>query len=240
MVLVTVTAQDAVLVVSLCGVAVMVAVPVPTAVTVQPLVVGVVGLTEATLVLLLLQMTFLFVALSGLTVATRSSVTSTAMVVADLFNVTPVTATGALVTVTVQDAVLVVSLSEVTVILAVPAATPVTTPPVTVATALLLLLQVTFLSVAVDGATVATRVFSLPLPVRRLSVNLSKVTPVTGSVTVTVHVAFSPLSCVTAIMVAVPAVIPDPPVVIVAVSPLPKTVATFVLVLLQLTLWSVA
>jgi len=70
----TVTVQFAFLVASLDEVAVMVAVPIPTPVTVQPMVVGVLGLTEATLGLLLLQMTFLFVALSGLTVAVRVSV----------------------------------------------------------------------------------------------------------------------------------------------------------------------
>lgn len=46
-------------------------------------------------------------------------------------------------------------LKVVAVITAVPSATPLTTPPLTVATAVLLDVQVTVLSVAFEGATVA-------------------------------------------------------------------------------------
>jgi hypothetical protein len=65
-------------------------------------------------------------------------------VVDDLFRDTPVTSTGdGAVTVTVQAAVL-LPLAVLTVITALPADTPITTPFVTVATAVLLLLHVTF------------------------------------------------------------------------------------------------
>ena len=69
----------------------------------------------------------------------------------------------------------------VTVIVAVPAATPVTTPAVlTVATLLLLVLQVTFLLVAVLGNTVGTNVVVPPIAIDALVGNT--VTPVTGTV----------------------------------------------------------
>jgi hypothetical protein len=76
---------------------------------------------------------------------------------------------------------------------ALPTATAVTTPAeLTVTTAVLLLDQVTFLLVAVLGATVATKVVVLPRPLIVTGVGLT-VTPVTGTLviaTVIVDVAF--------------------------------------------------
>ena len=97
-------------------------------------------------------------------------------------------------TVTAQVAVLPPSL-VVTVIVAVPAFTPVTTPSEeTVATPVLDEVQATVLSVAVDGLTVAVRVAVLPCD--RVRVVGETVTPVTGTVVVgfmsTVRVAILP------------------------------------------------
>ena len=79
----------------------------------------------------MLQVTFLLVAYDGATVAVNVSGPKRAIVNDDLFKVTPLTATS--VTVTVQLAVLLPS-SVVTVIVAVPAETAETVPPLTVAT----------------------------------------------------------------------------------------------------------
>lgn len=104
---------------------------------------------------------------------------------------TPVTATDAVVTVTLQLAVF--PPSEVfTVTVAVPVALAVTTPlDETVATDVLLEDQVTVLLVALEGLTVA---FNVPVfPTRRLIEVLSRETPVTetfAAVTVTEQVAF--------------------------------------------------
>jgi len=71
----------------------------------------------------------------------------------------------------------------VTVIVAEPAATAVTTPFATVATAASLVDHVTALFVALAGATVAVRVSELPsLPTFRVRVLLLSVTPVTGTI----------------------------------------------------------
>jgi hypothetical protein len=115
------------------------------------------AVTVATLGLLLDHETALFAALLGAIVAVSVSLPPTAIVVADLLSVTPVTGTG---TVTEQVFVLLPS-SVVTVIVAVPAALAVIVAvrplPVTAATLLLLLVQVTFLLVASLGAIVAVR-----------------------------------------------------------------------------------
>jgi hypothetical protein len=136
-------------------------------------------LTVATLVLLLLHVTVLFVALVGATVAVNCCVPPTAIdaLVGDI--VTPVTATVDEVTVTAQVAVLEPSW-VVTVIVAVPAALPVTKPDVlTVAIAVLLLVQVTVLFVAFAGATVAVSCV-VPFTATETDVGLI-VTPVTGT-----------------------------------------------------------
>jgi hypothetical protein len=94
------------------------------------------------------QVTFLFVASSGNTEATKVSVLQTPIVVDSLFNVTPVTGTTAGVTVTSQVSVLAPS-NVLTVIVAVPSLTPVISPSTsTVTTDASLVDQATLLSVA--------------------------------------------------------------------------------------------
>lgn len=207
---VTVTEQVAVLLPSTV-VTVMVALPPPTAVT-RPLL-----LTVATDVLLLDQVTLLLLALPGDTVAVSCSVFPFAMVVEDLFRLTPVTET---VTDTVQVAVNPPS-AVVTVMVALPAPTAVTRPLLlTVATAVLLLLHVTDLLVASEGATVAVSCSVLPL-VRDVEDLLSE-TAVTGCVTVTLQVAVKAPLSVVAVMVAEPALTA-------VILPVLSTVATAVL-----------
>ena len=94
----------------------------------------------------------------------------------------------------------------VTVIVVVPLPTAFTTPFSTVATAVLLDFHVTVLSVALDGFTVAVRVFVSPFAVN-FTESAFKLTPVTATVTggmftLTVHVAV--LSPAFAVIVAVP------------------------------------
>ena len=121
-----------------------------------------------------------------------------------LFSVTPVTATVAALTVTVQVAFLFPS-AVVTVMVAVPAATAVTLPfESTFATLVLLELQLTFLLVAFSGFTVAVKVSVLPT-VSSVAV-LFRATPGTATVeavTVTVQVAVLLPSVVVAVIVAV-------------------------------------
>ena len=132
--------------------------------------------TVAIPVLLLSHVTFLFVALSGATVAVRVVVPPTVRLAELLSRVTPVTATVAALTVTVQVAVL--PPSAVTVIVASPTPTAVTFPFwSTVATPGVLLSHVTLLFVAVEGDTVALRF--VVSPTLRLTELLSSLTPVT-------------------------------------------------------------
>jgi hypothetical protein len=102
-----------------------------------------------------LQVTFLLVAFAGETVAVNCCVVPTALEAEVGDTVTPVTRTFPVVTVIADVAVLFPSW-VVTVIVALPVATPVTTPlEFTVATAVLFELQVTVLFEAFAGATVA-------------------------------------------------------------------------------------
>jgi hypothetical protein len=144
-----------------------------------------------------------------------------------------------LVTVTVQEAVLAPS-SVVTVITAVPGATAVILASValveaTVATALLLEDQVTFLLVASLGVTVARRKSLLPTficIVERLSETPVTLTPVT---TLTVMVSVKPPFVVVTVITVVPTVTG----VTIALL-LAATVATVGLLELQVTRWSEA
>ena len=148
-------------------------------------------LTVAIDVLLEDQVTDLFVALSGFTVAVIVPVLPGAIVMLLLFRLTPVTATS--LTVTLQVAVLPPT-AVFAVMVAVPAFTPFTTPELlTVATAVLLELHVTLLLGAEDGDTVAVRVDEAP--VFNAIVDLFKLTPVTafGSVTDTVFDLLAPV-----------------------------------------------
>ena len=166
----TVTVQVAVFP-SSSVVTVMVASPMPFAVTVP-------SFTVATSGLSLVHVTFLFVALSGNTVAVRvcdaSPIVKTRV---SLSRVTPVTFTG--LTFTVHSAVF-PSSSVVTVIFASPTPTGVTVPSFTVATFVSLLVHVTFLFVALSGNTVAVRVCAAS-PIVKTRVSLSRVTPVTAT-----------------------------------------------------------
>jgi hypothetical protein len=109
----------------------------------------------------------------------------------------------------VQVADFVLSAALLAVMVAVPALTAVTVPLLTVATPLLLLDHVTFLFVALLGATVATSVSLLPTV--RLVDGLLSVTPVTATlaeVTVTVAVSLFVLSAwLVALIVAVVALL---------------------------------
>ena len=110
---------------------------------------------------------------------------------ASISNLTPVTATFLASTVTEQVAVLPPS-DVVTVMVAVPALTAVTWPPLTVATPVLEEDQLTPVLVALEGATEAVRV-SLPPSVRVMEL-LLRLTPVTATVVGVEGVGLSGLS----------------------------------------------
>ena len=162
--------------------------------------------TVAMFVLELVHDTFLFVALEGKTVAVSFSVPPMSKVSEVLFNDIPVTATVFAWTVTEHVAFFPPSV-VVTVIVAEPAVFAVTTPDVeTVATEVLLEDQVTVLSVAFDGVTVAIRVWKLPST--NVKLVLSRLNPVTATVfafTATEHTAVSAPSTVFTVIIAVPA-----------------------------------
>ena len=119
--------------------------------------------TVATFVLLLVHSTSLFVALLGLIVATKLSLAPVTKFSAVLFKVTPVTDITGFFTVTLHVATLDPSF-VFTVIVALPADTPVTFPVVsTVATFVLLLVHSTSLFVALLGLIVATKLSLAPI-----------------------------------------------------------------------------
>ncbi len=110
-------------------------------------------------------------------------------------------------------------LTVVTVIVAVPVATPVTRPvELTVATAVLLEVQVTFLLDAFDGDTVAVSCCVWFAKIDAV-VGLTVTPVVATTVTVMAEVAVFPPSCVVTVIVAVPAAMP-------LTSPEELTVAT--------------
>jgi hypothetical protein len=181
--------------------------------------------TIATNVLLLVHVTVLLPAFDGITVGVRVSANPASIVSAVLFKVTPVTGTGF--TVTLHAAVLPPS-AVIAVTVTVPTAFPVITPAeLTVAIAVLLLVQLTVLFAAFDGATVATSV--AVASTFTANAVLSRLTPVTAiGVTVTAHVAVFPPSAVFAVIVALPAAFP-------VTEPAELTVATAVLLLVHAT-----
>jgi hypothetical protein len=194
----------------------MVAVPGAIAVTLPEL------STVATRTLLLHQCLLVLVALAGLIVADKVSVPPINNVAEVLFNVTPVTGTT---TLTTQAAILPPS-AVVTRIIASPGAMAVTLPlPSTIATFVLLLLQVTVLFVALEGIMFAVKVSALPTASVLI---LSRVTPVTGILTVMAQEATLLPSAVVTVIFAVPA--PTA----VTLPPL-STVATALLLLRQVT-----
>ena len=140
--------------------------------------------------------------------------------------------TGCL-TVILQTALTLLPSFAVAVIVAVPLAMPLTTPlEFTVAIFLLLVVQVTDLSLAEEGPAVALRVIVLFLRIEAdflLSVIL-----VTGCLTVILQAALTLLpSLAVAVIVAVPLAIP-------LTTPLEFTVATFLLLVVQATDLSLA
>src|SRR5699024_9614593 len=169
---VTVKVQTAVLLPSAIDSTVMSALPAATAVTNPSL------STVAIASSLLVKLTALYDALLGSIVAINVAVAPSSSDKVDLSNVTPVTGICLAVTVNAHLAVLLPSL-VVTVTSALPALTAVTLPLLsTVAIAASDDANVTVLSVAVDGATVATK---LPVaPSSNDKVVLSNVTPVTA------------------------------------------------------------
>ena len=206
--------------------AVIVAEPFPTAVITPPS-------TWATPVLEDFQVTVLFVASSGRTVAVSVCLPPTVSVTSVLSRVTDATGMTIFSTVTAQVAVLSPALA---VIVAVPGTMAVTLPPSTVATDSLEDVHVMVLSVASSGLTVALRVTSSPTVIVR--VDLSRVTPVTATgeleaVTLTEQVAFLPPSAVVAMMVALPTPLP-------VTVPLSSTVAMAESLVAQLTFLLVA
>jgi len=219
---VTVTVHVAVLLLS-AVVTVMTAVPALTAVT-FPL-----ASTAATALLPEVHVTALFVAFEGLMVAVRVSVPLTNRLKVFLLSDTLLTWT--LFTVTLHVAVLLPS-AVLTVIVAVPAFSPVTSPPeLTLATPSLFDVHVTVLLVAFEGLTVAVRVDVLPT--FKVIELLLRLTPVTGTVTVTVQVAVLLLSAVVTVIVAVPALTA-------VTTPSDDTVATLLLLVVQVTALFVA
>ena len=183
--------------------------------------------TVATAVLFDDQLTVLFVAFDGATVAVNCCVPPTFRLADVGDTVTPVTATFPVVTVIAEVAVFPPS-CVVTVIVAEPCATPLTNPlEFTVATPVLLELQLTVLFVAFDGDTVA--VSCVLAPTFTDAVVGDTLTPVTATLfTVIAEVAVLLPSCVVTVIVAVPAATP-------VTSPDAFTVATAGLLELQLT-----
>ena len=183
----------------------MVTVPAFFPVTVPPM-------TVAILVLLLDHVTTLFVALVGSTSAVNRYVPPTLIVADFALNLIPVAGTPVeLFAVTLTVAVAVLPLKDLAVIVTVPAFLPVTTPLLTVAISLLLLVQVIFLSVALLGEIFAVRVTVEPA---LTDVEVGEMlNPVTGivvdapEITVIFAVAVLPL-CVLAVMTAVPNFLP--------------------------------
>ncbi len=116
-------------------------------------------LTVATELLDVLQVTVASVTFDGSTVAVKAAVPPAESDKVVALNVILVTLTDVVVTVTMQVAVFP---PAVAVIVALPAATPVTVPLLTVATELLDVLQVTVASVASVGNTVAVKFAVLP------------------------------------------------------------------------------
>ena len=186
--------------------------------------------TVATDVLFEDHVTDLSVASAGETVAVNISVSPTIKVRFALFNDTPVTWIGS--TVTEQVAFLPPSV-VVTVMVVVPTALAVIRPEEeTVATDVLPEDQVTDLSAALAGETVAVSVSVSPIVKVRLV--LFSVTPVTWiGLTVTEQVAFLPPSVVVTEIVALPAFTA-------VTTPVLETVATAVLLEVQVTDLSVA
>jgi len=190
--------------------------------------------TVATAGLVVFQATARLVALAGCTVANSACGTPTVTVVTAGAKVTLLTGTctaGAATTCTMLVSVCRPS-TVVTIMVAVPGATPVTTPSAdTWATAGLVVLQVKARLVALAGSTVANSCCGVPTVT--VVTSGSKVTPVTATgFTVMVLVAVKPPSAVVTVIVAVPGAtaVTRPAVLTVAIAELLVPHVTFRLV----------
>ncbi len=202
--------------------AVMVALPPPTAFTLP-------SSTVATLASEVLQVTVLSVASAGETVAARVASSPLLRAREALSRVMEETGITFLATATVQVALFSPALAVIT---ADPSFTATTLPFSTVAIAALELLQVTDLSVASSGFTVAVRVACSPSTnSREVLFRVTEETGITFLATVTVHVAV--LSPALAVMMAEPSFTAF-------TLPVLSTVAMAGLSLLQVTVLSVA
>ena len=208
-------------------VAVIVAVPTETAVTVPPVE------TVATAALLLLHITVLLPALAGNTVAWSCCVAPTPSCT-DVGETVTLVGTISSTSETVQAAALLPEL-VLTVIIAVPRAFLVTRPVEdTVATDALLLVHVTFLLVALAGSTVAVSCCVAPtLSWTDEGETVTLVGTILPVTSVTVHVAVLPPEVVFTVIVAVPRAF-------FVTTPVEDTVAIDVLLLDHVTLLSVA
>ena len=170
------------------------------------------------------QVTVLSVALLGLTVAVRVSLLPFSRISSVLFSDTDVAGTT---TVTMHSAD---TSPAVAVIVAVPAEIALTVPyESTYAMVASELLQLTVLSVALEGVTVAVRVWVWPtLRVVDDEFKLIPATGITFAVTVTVQVAVLAPSFVLTVIVALPADLA-------VTTPEEETVATVVLLEVQVT-----
>ena len=205
-------------------VAVIVAVPTPVPVTTPSL------FTGATLSSLLVHVTVLSAALLGDTVAVKDKVSPTTMSALVLLSKTDFGYTS--VTFTVHLALN--PFTVVAVIVAVPMSSPVTTPSLfTEATFSSLLVHVTVLSAELPGDTVAVKDKVSPNSILSL-VLLSEIDVGTAvaAFTVTVQLALKPFTVV-AVIFAVPAPVP-------VTTPSLFTTATFSLLLVHVTVLSVA
>ena len=223
--IVTVTVHVALMLLPSLALAVIVAVPLPFAVTTPRLLMRLV--TVATSGLLLVHSRFLLAALLGVTVAVSVSLLSMAEKFSEVL-LREIPTTG-MPTVTVHVALVLLPSVALAVIVAVPLPFDVTTPLLlTVATLLLLLVHSRFLLAALLGVTVAVSV-CVVLSAEKVSDVLLRKTPAAGMGvdTVTVHVALLLLPSVAlAVIVAVP--LPFD-----VTTPLLLTVATLVLLLVQ-------
>ena len=217
----TVTLQEAFTPLPSFAVAVIVAVPFAMAFTLP------FASTVAIFVLLLFQVTALLLALEGRTDLTLSAVFTPLFRIRLVF-ASVIFVTGTL-TVTLQEAFTPLPSFAVAVIVAVPFATAFTLPCAsTVAIFVLLLFQVTALLLASEG-TIDLTFSAVFAPLFRIRLVFASVIFVTGTLTVTLQEAFTPLpSFAVAVIVAVPFATAF-------TLPCASTVAIFVLLLFQVT-----
>ena len=183
-------------------------------------------LTVATVVLLLVHATPLFMALSGKTVAVRVALVELYTSLKDNDVLSSETPVAPIVTVTAHDALKLVPSVVVAVTVALPFALGVTMPfSSTVTTAVLLLLQATLLLDTLSGAMLAVSCCGSFKEMKDREVSFNDMPVATFTVTIHVALRFVP-SVVAAVIVAVPFFFG-------VTTPELSTVATAVLLLVQ-------